>query len=85
MILLKNTLENHINGNKTISKQLIKQYQNNTKTLGIDIVECCCWFGLTETITILKKLDVSDTNIINAFYDYQSEKLNDVKTILFNL
>lgn len=57
----------------------------------ICILNACNTFGLETTIKILKiynnKKDlysISDTTIINVFYDNCHSKLDEVKTILLN-
>tara|TARA_R110001632_G_scaffold16355_1_gene53045 strand:+ start:52 stop:312 length:261 start_codon:yes stop_codon:yes gene_type:complete len=76
-------IESYINGNITLSKESIKS--NSFKFCGLEVLECCDMFGLRITIKVLKLGEISDMNIINAFYDYgYSEDLQEVKTILLN-
>jgi hypothetical protein len=84
MKLLAYIIDTHINGNITHAKAYFKQYQNKTENLKSDIIEVSELFGIDTTIKILKKLGVSDTNLINAFYDYSNDNLDEVKTILLN-
>mgnify|MGYP003626743483 FL=1 len=77
---LTKVIETYINGNITTAKKEIENISIN----GIDIVECSCLFGVPNTVKILKKLDIIDLHIINAFYDYDSGNLDEVKQILLN-
>jgi len=77
-------IESYINGQKKQARSLLKSYFNRDKNLSLDIVESANLYGISECILILKRLDVSDTNIINAFHDYERENLHEVKTILIN-
>tara|TARA_R110000796_G_scaffold230007_1_gene347499 strand:- start:606 stop:857 length:252 start_codon:yes stop_codon:yes gene_type:complete len=75
---LTEVIETYINGNITTAKKEIENISIN----GIDIIECSYLFGVRTTVKILKKLNVIDLHIINAFYDYDSGNLDEVKQIL---
>ena len=77
---LAEIIETHINGNITIAKKQALFISPE----GIEIIECSCLFGVRTTVKILKKLGVIDLYIINAFYDYDRENLDEVKKILLN-
>ena len=77
---LARTIETYINGNITIAKN---EYEYKTPK-PLHIVECSNIFGIRTTVKILKKLGIKDLIIINAFYDYKQENLDEVKQILLN-
>lgn len=79
---LEYIIESYINGQKKQARSLLREYRNENQTMGADIVECSHLFGIETCVLILKKLDISDTNIINAFFDNQREHLDEVKGIL---
>jgi len=77
-------IESYINGQKKQARSLLSIYFKKRNNIGVDIVESCHLFGMETCVLILKKLDVSDNNIINAFFDYQREHLDEVKGLLMH-
>jgi hypothetical protein len=74
-------IESYINGNITLSKGYILKINVN----GIDIINSCECFGIETAVTILKKLDVSDLVILNAFHDYNRVNFDIVNDLLNNI
>ena len=81
MIKLNYIIESYINGNITLSKEYILKIHIN----GSDIINSCECFGIETAVTILKKLNVSDLVILNAFHDYDRVNFNIVNDLLNNI
>jgi hypothetical protein len=77
---LREIIETYINGNISTAKKEIE----NKPVKGLQIIECSEMFGIRTTIKTLKKLDVNDLCIINAFYDYDRGNIDEAKEILLN-
>lgn len=79
-------IESYINGQIKQAIRFMSDYNHRLDhDIGIDIVNCSLLFGLYRTISILKKLGTSDTNIVNAFYDYNDFNLDEARDILSNI
>ena len=78
MNTLSHIIESYINGNITLSRNYILKI----KIKGIDIHNTCECFGIDKTITILKKLNVLDLPILNAFHDYDRSNYDYVENLL---
>jgi len=81
---LQYIIETFINGNKSHAKKEFKTYLHYSDTLYIDTVNCSELFGIRKTVEVLKQFNLSDTNIINSFYDNDRCNLDEVKGILLN-
>lgn len=83
-------IESYINGQKKQFNELMTDFLNaSNQDFQLCILNSCNTFGLETTIKILKSYkselgSISDTCIINAFYNNSSSQLNEVKTILLN-
>ena len=84
----------YINGQKKqfteLMTKFIKHTSLNKQEFQICILNACSTFGLKNTIEILKKYNtfeciISDTTIINCFYDNSRSDLDEVKEILLNI
>tara|TARA_R110002074_G_scaffold400039_1_gene594528 strand:- start:653 stop:988 length:336 start_codon:yes stop_codon:yes gene_type:complete len=86
-------IESHINGQKKQFTELMTKFiehsSYNKQGFQICILNSCNTFGLKNTISILKKYKtfyytISDSTIINVFYDNSRSQLDEVKEILLN-
>ena len=87
-------IESYINGQKKQFTNLMTQFIKETSYYKQDFQSCilnsCETFGLKKTINIIKKYNtfeynISDTTIINSFYDNSRNQLNEVKEILLTI
>ena len=77
---LADIIETYINGNISTAKNQIA----NKAIDGFEVIICTELFGIRKTIKILKALEIKDLYIINSFYDYDRENLDEAKKILLN-
>ena len=77
---LSEIIETYINGNISTAKNEI----SNIAIDGFEIIMCTEFFGIRQTIKVLKSLGIKDLYIINSFHDYDRENLDEVKKILLN-
>ena len=87
-------IESHINGQRKQFTQLMTEFIQSSSFLKQEfqmcIINSCNSFGLERTIKVIKCYgtfefgNISDTTIINAFYDNSISNLDEVKEILIN-
>ncbi len=87
-------IESYINGQKKQFTNLMTEFINCTSFDKQEFQSClinsCSTFGLKKTINILKKYStfehsISDSTIINTFYDNSINQLSEVKEILLTI